>query len=70
MTSRENFSEAFRALLRLNGCRGVRKDRDRNEIESRAAHDIDLWLNLASGCKINGHEVRKFSETDVLDSLG
>jgi membrane fusion protein, multidrug efflux system len=29
-----------------------------------------LRLNLPSGCKINGNRVRKFSETNVLNSLG
>jgi len=69
MIACDNFHEAFRVVLRLNGCWGVRKDQDRNEIESRAACKAELWPNLASGCKINGHEVRKFSETDVLNSL-
>jgi len=70
MIACDNFHEAFRVVLRLNGCWGVRKDQDRNEIESRAACKPELWPNLASGCKINGHEVRKFSETGVLNSLG
>jgi len=69
MIACDNFHEAFRVVLRLNGCWGVRKDQDRNEIESRATCKAELWPNLASGCKINGHEVRKFSETDVLNSL-
>ena len=69
MIACDNFHEAFRVVLRLNGCWGVRKDQGRNKIESRAACKPELWPNLASGCKINGHEVRKFSETDVLNSL-
>jgi membrane fusion protein, multidrug efflux system len=70
MISRENFYEAFRVVLRLNGCRGVRNHPDRNGIETRAACTAELRLNLPSGCKINGNRVRKFSETNVLNSLG
>lgn len=47
MISRENFLEAFRGVLRLNGCWGVRQEQKLHESDSRAASRTEFSPNLA-----------------------
>jgi hypothetical protein len=47
MTSRENFLEAFRVVLRLNGCRGVQQDHKLHELEKLAASSAEFSPNMA-----------------------
>ena len=47
MISGENFLEAFRAVLRLNACRGVQQSHKLDEIDLPAASRAEFSPNLA-----------------------
>jgi multidrug efflux system membrane fusion protein len=67
MTWRKTFLEAFRVALRLNRCRGVRKNG--SAIESPRASRLERWPNPATGCKVDRMQGRKSSAADFLISL-
>jgi membrane fusion protein, multidrug efflux system len=68
MKSPKTYLEAFRVVLRLNGCKGVRKNG--SGIESLGASRAEPWSNPATICKIGRIWARKSPATTAVISLG